>query len=562
MTISLKYNYQLNCVIPVMPYSEENVQTVKELDAIARYKEVGGLKKFSNWEISINDELEEKLKNFKGIVDPAIYSAIETSREHKSLNLLLSIGKNFHELTNIINVDDYLEFANKKNPALYSHLREYQKIGVLYNLRNSRGVLNGDGMRLGKTLTTIATLEFLNDGYPALIVCPANAIYVWYNEYKKWLPDRKVKVMDGWKDDPNNRGEVYIVSYASIEKHFSFLSVMNWKVIVCDESHYLKNKDAKRTQLVKELSADIPKRLLLSGTSILNRPVEIIPQLEILGLLNNEFGGFWKFVNMFCKPVNTRWGWDFSGNDNLGILNKKLRETCYFRRTKEEVKKELPQKTRIKINVKISNGFEYDKAQKDIIPYLREVKGRGYQEGDKGLSLVKFNALKQLSSQGKIKSAFSWIDNFFINNPDEKLVVFAWHKNIVNEIVKKYNALYITGDVTPKYREDMKAKFQNDPAYKIIVCNIQAGSEAIDLSKSNTVLFLELSWNSGTLEQAEERVFSMIKNEPIFVYYMVAEGTIEMENWRMVWEHKDKVTSEALSGYARVSEWILERGEG
>ncbi|PSO46514.1 MAG: hypothetical protein BRC24_01580, partial [Parcubacteria group bacterium SW_4_46_8] len=158
------------------------------------------------------------------------------------------------------------------------------------------------------TIETLGTLEHL-EKYPALIVCPASLKENWKNEVEDWLPSkRSVNVISASDDNPTFRRRVIIINYALLRKYKDTLLDKDWEMIVADESHKLKNQDAKRTQNFKKISKDVPYKLLLSGTPITNRPSELISQLKILDVFEEEFGGWWEYGNKFCSAHRNNWG--------------------------------------------------------------------------------------------------------------------------------------------------------------------------------------------------------------------------------------------------------------
>jgi hypothetical protein len=131
----------------------------------------------------------------------------------------------------------------------------YQKAGVAYASQAKRCFI-ADEMGLGKTLQAIATLEAVGS-YPAVIMCPPNLVLNWKNEYKKWLPKRKVVVVTagkGMKEDFPADGtyDVLVVGYSNITHWESQLK--GNRAYVLDESHYCKTLTAKRTKSAKKNS--------------------------------------------------------------------------------------------------------------------------------------------------------------------------------------------------------------------------------------------------------------------------------------------------------------------
>lgn len=568
--ITLTYNKKINAAIATFPYDENLVLLIKSIGGRADY-EAG---KFKMWRVDLTEEFLSKLddleKDSRFEVDPMIRAAIETRQEWHAENYFLSGS-------------DSLAFKMNISPNIDESIKDYQRAGVWYISRNASGVLVGDEMGLGKTLTALAAVEYMKDS-PVLIVCPAVVKFNWRNELMKWLSGRSIYVFGAASPEQfRNDFNYYVINYDILEKYWKELTSIKFKAIICDESHYLKNYKAERTMRVAELAKNIPHKILLSGTPMLNRPQELISQLQIINRLD-EFGGFWRFANYFCQAQKTRFGWDLSGAANMDELNQELRRRCYVRREKKQVLLDLPEKRRVDLWIKSDNMPKYKKAESNLIEFLKESarlesefiesiaseseseKARliaeyrmdKAQKAKRAEAMVKMNVLSQLAAEGKIKTAKIWIDNFFEENPQKKLVVFAWHKFIIDALQNEYNCNVITGEVESEDRTDYVKEFQENPNVKIIICNIQAGGVGITLTAADTSLFLEQGWNPGTMEQAEDRIHRIGQEYPVTIYYMLADGTIDRGKWQMI-EEKRLAIKDGVDGFQKMREWFLRK---
>lgn len=207
-------------------------------------------------------------------------------------------------------------------PGLGGTLRPFQAAGVAYAMKQRR-LFIADEMGTGKTVQALATVQATN-AYPALVVCPASLKLNWQREARKWLPGRSVAVLNGTMD---LTADVCIINYDVLARRLDALKAVRWQAVVLDESHYIKSAKAQRTKAAQELCQAAPLRLLLSGTPLLNRPVELVTQLQALGRLD-EFGGSWKFISRYCGATRTKYGVDMSGATNLDELHTLLRQRC------------------------------------------------------------------------------------------------------------------------------------------------------------------------------------------------------------------------------------------
>jgi SNF2 family DNA or RNA helicase len=451
--------------------------------------------------------------------------------------------------------------------GLGGELRPFQKAGVAYMLGVKRGFVC-DEMGLGKTVEALATIQAAN-AFPAIVVCPASLKLNWKRESEKWLPGRSVSV---WNGKPGaSDADVIVINYDVLAKHVEALKAVNPRAVIFDESHYAKNYKAKRTEAAKELAKGVEYRIALTGTPVLNRPQELISQLGIIGRLNDVGGDFWTFAKRYCGAYRDRFGWNMSGAAHLDELNERMRATCYIRRNKADVLKELPAKQRATVPVAISNRREYERAESQLVSWLgeqaeqdtaflasiaglnadeqkhakaerRESKEQSARQAEQ---LVRIEALKQLSARGKLDAVTEWVESFL--ETGEKLVVFAHHIEIVEALAEKFSAPSITGSTPVEKRQEYVDSFQADDATRLIVCNIRAGGVGLTLTAASNVAFVELDWTPAAHDQAEDRTHRIGQTDNVTAWYLLGEQTIDEEIAALI-EKKRAVVDAATEG--------------
>jgi SNF2 family DNA or RNA helicase len=415
-------------------------------------------------------------------------------------------------------------------PTLNGTLMPYQKAGVAYAGSVGRCLI-ADQMGLGKTVEAIASLEY-RDAFPAIIVCPASLKENWKREINKWLPHRSVNILSGKGNIANV--DVNIVNYDIIGRFVEPIMHLKPMGLVLDESHYVKTSKTKRTEAVRDIAKKVPQSgtvLLLSGTPVTNRPEELVSQLEILGMLS-RFGGKWAFLKRYTNAYHNGFGWDTKGASNLNELNMKLRQNCYIRRTKDEVLKELPAKTRNVVHVEPSGkGYaEYRKAEGDLLAFLAE---NGYRASDTAEHLRKTTVLKRLAADAKMESVIEWIDSF-LESCDRKLVVFAHNVAIVDYLAGKYGNLRVSGQDSMEDRQHAVDSFQKDPKARVIVLNLQAGGVGLTLTAGSDVCFVQQGWTPGEHDQAEDRCHRIGQQNSVQAWYLIGVNTIDEDIYDLI----------------------------
>lgn len=396
-------------------------------------------------------------------------------------------------------------------PELSGTLYPFQKAAVAYAVRN-KSVFIADEMGLGKTIEALATLQ-ATSSFPAAVVCPASLKLNWKREASVWLPHASLQILQGRSDTLIN-ADITILNYEVLQDYSDQLKKLSLQAIVFDESHYLKNYKTKRTKVAKTIARRVPLRLALTGTPVLNRPNELLTQLQVLGRLD-EFGGFWFFLNNYCAPTYSRFGTDYNGASNTAELHANLRRTCYIRRRKAQVLAQLPPKQHTAIPVSV---HDYKREEDIFVAKAAELKpSRGVVEMDK---------LKRKVAYMKLDPITDWINEFI--ETGEKLVVFAHHIDIQQALLQRFpEAAHILGSDSPEVRDQNISKFQNDPDTKVIICSIKVAGVGITLTAASNVAFVELGWTPAEHSQAEDRCHRIGQEDSVNCWYFVGEDTID-----------------------------------
>jgi len=455
-------------------------------------------------------------------------------------------------------------------PNLKKNLFPFQKKGVSFIEQKRGRALIADEMGLGKTIQALAWLQLHPELRPAIVLCPAHLKLNWAQEANATLSGNlNLQILFGKDTTQALTGDIIIINYDILANDYEtivdpvtgkkkqkeivqtgwvdFLIALNPRVLVFDEAHYIKSNSAQRTKATKKLAKRIPHIIGLSGTPIVNRPIE---GFNIAQIINKAiFPDFWKYARTFCNAKHNGFGWDFTGSSNKEELHKKLTESFMIRRKKADVLPELPDKIRSFVPMDLSNKREYLRAEMAFIEYLHAEKGLAASiKAQKAEHLTKIETLKQLAVRGKINQALDWIQDFLEDN-DEKLVIFTTHKEIVDTLMNEFRgiAVKVDGSVTAQKRDLAVKAFQNDPRARLFIGNIQAAGTGLTLTAASTVIFLELPWTPGELVQAEDRCHRIGQKNAVNIYYLLAAGTIE-EKIAGLLDEKRKVLEAVLDG--------------
>jgi len=206
----------------------------------------------------------------------------------------------------------------------------FQKIGIAFLINNQHALL-ADEMGLGKTIQAIGGINELK-AKSVLIVCPASLKLNWQAELAIWLEESlKVYIVEKRSAIIPKDADIIIVNYDIIDHsniHYQ-LRDREYDIVICDEAHYMKNMKAARTKAMLNSKGLIRKgkyKWLLTGTPVLNRPMELFAILRVLAAQHLEPYTSWtRYAYKFCGAFHDQWGFNTRGASNLDELNRRLK---------------------------------------------------------------------------------------------------------------------------------------------------------------------------------------------------------------------------------------------
>lgn len=440
-----------------------------------------------------------------------------------------------------------LEIALRAPPKL--DYMAFQKAGIAYALSRNEALI-ADEMGLGKTVQAIGVVN--ND--PRLknivIVCPASLKLNWAKELGKWCSRPAFVRVLAPKGDQKTVGDpfeaeisVMVVNYDIIDK---VLKVLPKRVdlLVADEAHYVKNQNTKRSDALREIAKNSRKKLFLTGTPILNRPIELWNILDTLqpgawGSMQ-DFGI--RYANGHKRFVgNGRVIWNFKGSSNLDELHEKLRRNIMVRRLKKDVLTDLPDKIRQIVPLDVTYKEKSTTAQQSAkIKKLWEKAQKAnsdeayhaaIQDLDKEVQ-INFEDLARVRheiAQQKAPHVAQFVKDMLENV--DKVVVFAHHKDVVKHLAKAlepFGVVTLTGETAATKKQEAVERFQKDEKTRVFVGNILAAGAGHTLTRAQHVVFAELDWVPGNVKQAEDRCHRIGQTDTVFVYHLVVDNSIDV----------------------------------
>lgn len=430
----------------------------------------------------------------------------------------------------------------------------FQRAGIAYASQRP-ATLIADEMGLGKTIQAIGVINMDPEIKTVLVICPASLKINWQRELTRWLTrPLKIGIVNGqWLPD----WDIIIINYDVLKKWDSTLKQTQFDLLICDEAHYLKNPKAQRTnQVLGKWDRDPDKRipaiqatrkLFLTGTPIVNRPIELWPMLH--SLQPDSLGKSWRgYVMRYCNGHETRWGWDVSGASNLSELQEKLRSTLMVRRLKRDVLTELPAKRRQVIELPANGCSEVIEAEQSAWraheERLSELKARvelskasdnpaDYEAAIQNLregAQAAFNEISRLRHETALAKIPMVIDQLKETlEAVDKIVLFCHHKDVVAAIQTEMgdSCVILTGDQNQTQRQEAVDRFQSDPSIKVFIGTIGAAGVGITLTAAAHVVFAELDWVPGNVTQAEDRCHRIGQTNSVLIQHLVLDGSLD-----------------------------------
>ena len=447
-----------------------------------------------------------------------------------------------------------------------------------------------DDMGLGKTLQTLSFLQHLVERYPDethLVVCPTSLLYNWEGELKKFVPGLDWHIHYGadreLDEETFRRAHVIITSYGMVRSDISHFSCWKFGYIILDESQAIKNPASQVRKAVQQLQSR--NRLALSGTPVQNNTFDLYAQMDFLnpGMLgSSDF-----FRTEFATPV------DKNGDKEAAARLRKLVYPFILRRTKEQVAKDLPDKTEMILWCEM--GDEQRKIYNSFKEHYRESILERISEDGMGKSsiyiLEGLTKLRQIcDSTGLLKEqtedihhsvkleelireieegtgnrispeAFSGNIAFGRKSVDDgpsadgpvvhKVLVFSQFTSMLALIraalvERGISHVYLDGSVSADARKRSVQQFQDDESIRVFLISLKAGGVGLTLTAADYVYLVDPWWNPAAEQQAIDRSHRIGQVKKVFAYRMICKDTVE-EKILQLQEKKRQLTADLVS---------------
>ena len=412
------------------------------------------------------------------------------------------------------------------NITLYNHQKE-----AIKKFRN-RNIILAHEMGLGKTLTAINIAK----GRKCLIVCPARLKQSWVTELGK-AGEESIQVVETAKDEFSGQ-DWTILSYDMLSTIWRDIVAQDFEHFIVDESHYIKGKfrytaktdrmtGTQRAGATVLIGGDMDQVTLLTGTPVMNKPIELWNQLMAIGGQITKDMSRSEFSRRYCgghlKQMGPYRFWWEGGSNHLEELRDKIKDDIDIIKKSEVL--DLPPKIVNTKTIEFSTAEQkkYDIAWEEYLAFVEanpEYDTEQVENIVKAQQLVEIVKLRQITSKAKAEAVIDDLENL-----QGQLVIFAEFVKTVDKLNNALKQKKITYS-TIKDGDDAVAKFQSGKV-RVFTANIVAGGTGLNLQNANQVLIVDENWTPAINTQAEDRVYRIGQDKTAFITYYRVHGTVD-----------------------------------
>ncbi|WP_321532025.1 DEAD/DEAH box helicase [uncultured Desulfuromonas sp.] len=429
--------------------------------------------------------------------------------------------------------------------GLAASLRDYQQKGMswLQFLRDyAFGGILADDMGLGKTLQALAHVLLEKESgrldAPTLVVSPTSVLSTWRNEARRFAADLTVMIWHGPQRKTMREQlpeqDLIVTSYALLQRDAELFQSVEFHLLILDEAQAIKNPTTKMAQAACSMQAR--HRLCLTGTPVENHLGELWSLFHFL--MPGYLGGRESFSRLFRSPIEK------AGNvERRRELERRI-HPFVLRRDKQQVATELPPKTTI------VSRIEFESAQARLYESVRSAMSHKVSEllARKGLKkshieileallklrqvccdprLLKLESARKVKQSAKLERLLEMLETLL--SEGRKILIFSQFTSMLSLIEKELDVRSIgysklTGRT--RKRDEAIARFQEGEV-PLFLISLKAGGVGLNLTAADTVIHYDPWWNPAVENQATDRAYRIGQDKPVFVYKLVAQGTIE-----------------------------------
>jgi superfamily II DNA or RNA helicase len=438
-----------------------------------------------------------------------------------------------------------------------------------------RSFLLADEPGLGKTAQALIAAEIAG-AFPLLVVVPNVVKTNWLREVNQWLPQRRPTVVHGDGVELNAFSDVFIVNYDILDRHVGWLSKFDFRGMVVDEAHFIKNKESQRSKHVQAVARTVRARLqhplliALTGTPLINQIEDFRMIWQFLGWIDDK-----KPLGELMARLEAT-GLSPADPGFFPAARKAVISMGIVRRRKQDVAKDIPARRIADIPIELDSeaarsimDAERALVRRLLERYDRVIAARGDTDpsaiDDDLVRLVCASEVEETKQDdtgdnvftlvrkiGSAKAVMAADYTAQLARNVGKVVFFAKHIDVLNQAEKHFASVGITttsirGDQSTAVRQAAIDAFTRDDDVQVIVCSLLAAGVGVNLQAASNVVLAELSWTSAEQTQAIDRVHRIGQELPVTAWRIVAAQTVDQRIAELI-DQKSGLSARALDG--------------
>ena len=401
----------------------------------------------------------------------------------------------------------------------------FQEDGIEF-LATRRDAYLGDEMGLGKTMQALLALP---DKAHGVIVAPKSLTYTWAKEGELWRPDLEFVVSDRQGLRGVSPGEFLITTPDAVRLHNESSRIAcrasmpsPRSVLILDEAHYYKSKDASRTEAIRRLATHFDMRWILTGTPLANKPPDLWNTLASIGLERRMFGDWREFARIFGGTRDNLGAWRWAREPFHPRDLASAFRGCSLRRLRKVVAPEIPEKTYVVVPAGpgpgcLPSGWES----------IRDTAARVDDDIRKAVLPESLGAISKLRAEvamSKIGHMEDFVRLFMADGTP--LVVVSANAAPLEALCQTFDCPIIDGHASAQDRAQAIEDFQAGKI-QIIGLNPIAGGVGITLTAAHHLLYVQRDWSLAVNDQVEDRICRIGQRKTCVIYDLVSDHPLD-----------------------------------
>lgn len=460
------------------------------------------------YRLPLTRDLVERLRGIPGVlwnVDPGAGIIANWAKVPRNVLRLLDDMPEARAVLQYYDARPYWEERDSEFDGRGIKFRTTQHQAIDF-IEMRRGILLGDDMRVGKTLSCVASHDPKTG--PLVVLAPLSTRAVWLGWMRRVFPDTPIGVAIGQKFDIETFRKPLVFTHYEIAQHWQ--AMFSIGTLVLDEAHMLSNPDAKRTKACQLLAQCAKRVIAATGTPVWNRPAGVWSLLQLI--MPGSWGNYYDFADRYGNPQPTGYGRVWKGISNETELNARLSDVM-IRRRWIDVASDIPPISR---TVAVAEVSQTDQKRLDILA--------GKLKTERSNTAANLAAYRRQITHLKLGVACSEAEK--IISRGEPVVIWTWHRDFAEQIAERLGTPHVIhGDVGADEREWRMQAWRDSETPAPLVATMAVAQVGIDLSHACFAIFAEIDYTPAIIGQTEMRTFDPTRS--MFITFIVANHVVD-----------------------------------